>query len=213
MHSKKKVIYVVVFTMILLLSLTGCADKNEHTLKKMNVEELKEEKEIKKEIKKEEKDKNTTTIFVYICGAVVTEGVYELPNGSRLYEGILKAGGMKAEAAKTYLNQAEVLEDGQRVYVPATEEVAILEQESTDLVQSAEEEKPTTLKDRERKVNLNTATKEELMTLTGIGETKAESIIRYREENGRFTAIEDLKSIVGIKDGVFHKIKDMIIVS
>ena len=131
-------------------------------------------------------------------------GVYELEPGSRIYEAVRAAGGMTEAADEYYLNQAEVLNDGQQIYVPSKEEI------------EAEEKilgKPEEIKEEgSKKVNLNTASKEELMTLTGIGEAKADSIIRYREENGGFQNPEDLMKIEGIKSGVFNKIKEQITV-
>ena len=138
-------------------------------------------------------DSNQESIFVYVCGAVVSEGVYELPDGSRVYEAIEAAGGFREDAATTAMNQAQVLEDEQRIYVPTLEELR---------VQSTSEG---------RKVNLNTATKEELMTLPGVGESKADSILRYRQEK-QFRRIEDIMEIAGIKEGLFEKIKEHITV-
>lgn len=141
-----------------------------------------------------EADAKEDSIFVYVCGAVECEGVYELPEGSRVYEAIAAAGGFREDAAVTEINQAEVLKDEVQIYVPTEEEV----------------KKGQASKDG--KINLNTATKAELMTLSGIGETKADSIIRYREEHGKFQSIEDIKNIDGIKDGLFERIKNSITV-
>lgn len=143
---------------------------------------------------------------VYVCGAVVVPGVYTLPKGSRIYEAIAMAGGMSEDAAFTSLNQAETIQDGQMILVLTEEEMRDGQQE-TNAQSSAED----VLEDG--RVNLNTATKEKLMTLPGIGEAKADSIIAYREENGRFSSIEDIKKIEGIKEGVFAKIKDSIVVN
>ena len=141
-----------------------------------------------------EKDQVNSSIFVYVCGAVLDEGVYELPAGSRVYEAIQKAGGFTEDAAVTHINQAEVLEDETQLYVPTMEEIT--NEETKD----------------DGKVNLNSATKEELMTLPGVGDAKADLIIQYREEHGRFQNIEDVMNISGIKEGLFAKIKDNITV-
>jgi len=141
-------------------------------------------------------------IYVHVCGEVKVPGVYELPADSRIYDGIEAAGGMTEEAALAYLNQAEKLKDGQQIYVPSVQEMA----GSTENMQERQ-------KADDGRIDLNTAVKEDLMTLSGIGEVKAEAIIRYREENGGFTSIEELKNIEGIKDGVFNKVKDQIKVS
>lgn len=139
-------------------------------------------------------DTSDAEICVYICGAVHEPGVYELPEGSRVHEALDMAGGMTEEAAAYALNLARIAVDGEQIYVPDAEEI----QGQSILSGSG----------YEKKVNINTASMEELMTLTGIGEAKAESIIRYREENGGFQSIEDLMEIGGIKEGVFEKIKD-----
>ena len=131
------------------------------------------------------------TIFVYVCGAVLNEGVYELPVGSRVFAAIEKAGGFLATAATTEINQAEILEDAMKLYVPTIAEVEEMQAGSG-------------------KVNLNKATKEELMTLPGIGEAKAELIINHREKVGTFKRIEDIMEIDGIKEGLYEKIKDLI---
>ena len=135
---------------------------------------------------------NMDEIFVYICGAVQNEGVYEVPAGSRVYEVVQKAGGFTEEAATTYVNQAEIVRDEERIYIPTQNEA--LELQVLD----------------DGKVNLNTATKEELMTIPGVGESKADSIVQYREEIGKFQTIEDIMNVSGIKEGLFQKIKDYI---
>ena len=100
---------------------------------------------------------------------------------------------MTEEAAFSSLNQAEKISDGQKIYVPSFEEA---------------ENQTITEEEEDGQVNLNTASKEVLMTLPGIGEVKAEAIIHYREKKGSFTSIDELKEIEGIKEGVFNKIKD-----
>lgn len=148
----------------------------------------------------EEERTDRGVIVVHVCGCVNQPGVYELTEGSRLYEAIDAAGGAGAEAAVDYLNQAAIAEDGQQIYVPSLSEV----EEGT----ASPEGMPGNPEDG--KVNLNTADAEELMTLTGIGEAKAEAILRYREEKGGFRSVEELMEVDGIKEGVFNKIKDQI---
>ena len=150
----------------------------------------------------EEGEDSNGEIVVYVCGEVNAPGVYELPEGSRLYQALDAAGGMTGAAADTYLNQAEGLSDGQSIYVPSAEEAADWKNGIAEPAGSGNTDAG--------KVNINTANKEELMTLSGIGEAKALSIMEYRETNGRFEKIEDIKNIPGIKDGVFEKIKDQI---
>lgn len=137
---------------------------------------------------------SSAKICVYVCGAVCNPGVYELDEGSRVYEAVESAGGMTEDASAASVNLARAVADGEQIYIPASGEV-----DDGATLPAAEGQK---------KVNINTASAEELMTLSGIGEAKAESIIRYREENGSFQSIEDLMKISGIKEGVFEKIKD-----
>ena len=137
-------------------------------------------------------------IYVYVCGQIQKPGVYTLPEGSRVCDVFEMAGGFTEYAATDYWNQARVLQDGEMLYVPTIEEAKERHFDS----ESARREDT----DDSNKVNINTASKEELMTLPGIGETKALAIIAYRQENGIFSSIEDLKMVEGIKDGVYIEI-------
>ena len=153
----------------------------------------------------EKSSEDMTEICVHVCGAVVNPGVYRLPVNSRLYEAVLAAGGLKEEAEDTSLNQASVVEDGQQIYVPTKEEV-----ENGTFGGVSGEETVKNTESSDGKVNINTADKTQLMTLPGIGESKAAAIITYRETHGSFQSIEELMEINGIKEGVFQKIRDMI---
>ena len=147
--------------------------------------------------------------YVHVCGAVNRPGVYELTADSRLFEAIQMAGGLTEEAADQTLNQAEVIEDGSKIYVPTKEEVKAGMDNGDTLMQNEENaEKAGSTSDG--KIDINTAAKNELMTLSGIGEAKADAIVRYREEHGAFQKIEDLMEVEGIKEGVFQKVKDQI---
>lgn len=132
--------------------------------------------------------------YVYLCGAVVRPGVYALPDGSRIYEVIEQAGGLLPEADPVSVNQAEPVTDGQMVRVALMGEV-----QETELEEA-----------QDGRVDVNTADKKALMTLPGIGASRAEAILAYREENGRFSSIEELKKVAGIKDGIFEQIKEHI---
>ena len=158
--------------------------------------------ETREEASEGAEDDRRDTVFVYVCGAVNSPGVYELKSGARVYEAIELAGGVTAEAAPELINQAEVAADGARIYVPDSDEAEGFRNGTGGL------ETGVTEGAEKGKVNINTAGKDELMTLTGIGEAKAESILEYREENGKFENIEELMQIGGIKEGVFNKIKD-----
>ena len=128
-----------------------------------------------------------------MCGAVKRPGVYELDEGARVCDAINAASGFKKKADDTKINQAQLLTDGEQIVVPycSSNREDFSEQDGT-------------------RVSINYGTIEEFMTLPGIGQSKAESIIKYREEHGLFKNIEELKNIQGIKDGVFSNIEDYI---
>ena len=206
-------------------------------------------------------------VVVHVCGCVEKPGVYTLTEDDRIVDAVNKAGGFTEEAAADYLNLANPLVDGCKIYVPSKDEVAVnmspkdtmgadgtteaaastsipsknavsVSVPSKDAVSASvpskdavsavsanrdyielpvlSETKQEMTADTEDTgnalVNLNTASKEELMTLPGVGESKALKIITYREENGGFNAIEDIMNITGIKEKMFDKIKDHITV-
>lgn len=144
-----------------------------------------------------------TSICVFITGCIENPGVYELTEGTRLYQLVELAGGFTEEAAEDYLNLAECVKDGAKIKVYSRDEIA-------DAGISGIVEMGSSAGSTESYVNINTADREELMTLPGIGESKADAILRYREEHGGFSSIEDIMNISGIKQGAFDKIKDLI---
>lgn len=152
---------------------------------------------------------------VYICGHVKTPGVYKVEEGTRVIEALELAGGFGKDASKEAVNLARKLQDGEQIYIPSKEEVKLGEYvvPSTEMVKQSDERDETTQEEGYGNIptNLNTATKEELMKLPGIGEAKADRIISFREKN-KFSKIEDVMNVDGIKQGVFDKIKDYITV-
>ena len=171
------------------VGLLGCRKKDSEQLLLKLTESVEADEQAEESTEPMEDEKQ---IFVYVCGAVNKEGVYDLPSGSRVYEAIEAAGGFREDADKSTVNQAEVLEDEERIYVPVIGEEV---QEGAN---------------QNGKININKASKEELMTLPGVGASRAESIIQYREEHGAFRQIEDIMQVSGIKEGLFEKIKDKI---
>ena len=173
---------IIAIFVVLMLSIVSCKNRTEDSMSL--------ERSLQSDTVSVSEDK--TTIFVHVCGAVQKEGVYELPTGSRVYEAIELAGGFREDAAVSEVNQAELLEDETRIYIPTTAE--LLQEQSK----------------KDGKININKASKEELMTLPGVGESRADSIIQYRTEQGAFKRIEDIMQISGIKEALFDKIKELI---
>lgn len=138
-------------------------------------------------------------IYIHIVGAVKKPGVYTFQKKPRVIEVVEKAGGFTKDAVTAEINQAELVEDGTQLAIASQKDFKEKDGQQTEQTETG-------------KVNLNTAAKEQLMTLTGIGEAKAIAIIAYREEKGKFQKPEDLMNIPGIKEGVFDKIKSRICV-
>lgn len=170
-----------------------------------------------------DKEMQQAMIYVDVCGAVVNPGVFQLAAGSRVFQAIEAAGGYLPEAALTCVNRAGVLTDGQQLYILTQEE---MERQGLDPAEMAgasdgqmngsartgQNTGMTAQVQQDNRININTADEAQLTTLTGIGATRAQAIIAYREENGPFAAIEDIMNVQGIKEGTFAKIKDEIVV-
>ena len=163
------------------------------------------------------------TLVVHICGAVSAPGVYELPAGSRIIDAVEAGGGFLPEADEACCNLAEEIVDGCQIYIMTkSESCADGQTEKKAGIQTSPDSDMQTTDRNVRSnsapalenglVNLNTADVAALMTLPGIGESRAKAIISYREQHGAFTKIEDIMKISGIKQAAFSKIKDKITV-
>lgn len=148
-------------------------------------------------------ESTATEILIYVCGQVVSPGVYTLEEGARIVDALEAAGGMTEDAGADRLNLASVVHDGDRIYVPSVDEE--IEPGMNNLSDVSD-----SMNQQDLRVNINTASKEQLMTLPGIGAAKAESIIKYRENYGVFQSVEALKEVPGIKTGVYEGLKDLI---
>ncbi len=144
-------------------------------------------------------------IFVDIKGAVMYPGVYELQQDQRIKDAVELAGGYTEQADTQRMNHAQKVQDEMVIYIPTKGEQ--LEDGATTLLTIPTESAP-----KEQKININQADIAILATLPGIGPSKAQSILTYREEHGHFQAIEDLKNVSGIGDKTFEKLKDAITV-
>lgn len=166
-------------------------------------------------------------LYVHVCGAVEAPGVYELPAGSRVYEAVRAAGGFTEEAEQNYVNQAQILADGVKLVIPTRDEAAAAESvEETESSIATREKSDTalqigivggevppggeTVERADAKININTASVKELCGIPGVGETRAEAIVSYRESHGGFAKPEDIMKVSGIKEGMYEKIKDSI---
>ena len=178
-------------------------------------------------------------IAVHVCGQVQNPGVYYLKPGDRAVDAVTAAGGFTPEADPEALNLAAFVWDAQRLYIPSEEEAKAAREAGTDLSasgesapaqnpyapgQSASAQNPYApgesasgqtagdAKDKAGKVNINTASKADLLGLPGIGESKAQAILAYREAHGAFRAVEDIMQVPGIKQGIFEQIQGYLVV-
>ena len=195
--------FYIIVLVLLISMMTGCGNE-------ANQVDLSTESHNDKPT--EEVYDSDTLIYVYIHGQVSHPGVYRVKSDERLFSVVEKAGGFTKEAMKDELNLAEPVTDGQAVYVRSKKEYQKMLKENKQ-----EESLPKSDIDASRQntkgiVNINTATEDELMTLSGIGKSKALAIIDYREKNGDFTKTTDIKNVSGIGDATFSNIESMITV-
>lgn len=185
----KRLYFILCVTMVgILLGFSGCGSKSYLQTKD-------ESSESYQESSPGEKAKSVTeSCYVQVSGAVNKPGVYQLNAGSRVYQAIEKAGGLREDACATELNQARVLTDGEMIYISTIEE----------------SQKQTSTESDDGKVDINTATVAELTELPGIGETRAQTIVEYRESNGLFSCPEDIKNVSGIGDSLYGRMAEKI---
>ena len=172
---------ITVLIMIMIMSLFGCSSGRKESFK------AEAEVSASSSTVREEPER----VCVYVCGEVACPGVYELAAGSRVKDAISMAGGLSSEADPAAVNQAQKLKDQEKIVVPA-------------------KNTPSGTSASGGLMNINTATRDQLLTLPGIGEAKAAAIISYRDAHGGFKSVEELQKIEGIKSGVFNKIKDSV---
>ncbi len=195
-----KIMEVLLLVCSCVLVLTACGSKSYLESTSETRSEKQAEDEDQEQTGSDDKQ-DSSSIWVQISGAVNQPGVYKLAEDSRVYAAIEAAGGFAENADTSSVNQAMKLKDEQQLVVLTVEE-SMKAREA-----AAVEEAQGSL------VNLNTATKEQLMTLTGIGESKAEAILSYRTEHGGFTSPDEIMNISGIKEGAYNKIKNNITVN
>ena len=162
---------------------------------------------------KENAENIENEIIIHITGAIKNEGVYKLKSQSRVSDAVEIAGGLREDADTKKINLAYLLEDGMKIIIPSindkeTEEELITKEIGTNNSQESVKDESQNSK----KININTASEEELDQLPGIGKTTAKKIIEYRNENGKFSNIEEIKNVKGIGESKFKEIEDMIFV-
>lgn len=206
---KKKFKLAAGMLMIAFCMLPGCEkkEKQQSELLLIPVEEAANQNIPREKEKEDEEPGSVENCVVHICGAVNSPGVYTLEANSRIYQAVERAGGFREDADPDYLNQAGLIMDGMKIYIPTESEV-----ENADGINSWWETEDGGMAKKSSLVNINTAGEDLLCSLPGIGSSKAKSIIAYREKNGAFQKIEDIMNVEGIKDGLFQKIKDSITV-
>ena len=192
---KKWLGLVVIIGTLIFLFFWKTNQHTEQTLITTEVQAKDVEKKIKPKILDAKEQKKI--IVIDVKGAVFKEGVYEMKEGDRVKEAIEKAGGLLPDADMKKVNLAQMVQDQMLLYVPNKNE---------PVQEGAASSKG------EGKVQINTASKEQLEKITGIGSRKAESILKYREEHGPFQKIDDLLEIDGIGRKSLEKIKDQIII-
>lgn len=157
----------------------------------------------------------TPMVYVYLEGAIKNPGVYEMGENDRLFSVIEKSGGYQ-DANEKCLNLSEKLVDQEAIYVPYKNEECLDATTSHSLIKESDSNSEDNGKsgvaqgNTDGKININTSTKEELQKLSGIGEKKAEDIIKYREDSGKFNSIEEIVNVQGIGRGTYEKIQDEI---
>ena len=196
----RKLLLYAAAVCLLVTGTSGCSGRTEDFLK---ISGEKEEKAAEREQEDPEREKEipeSPAVYVYVCGAVVSPGVYELPEGSRICQAVDAAGGFLPEAVPEAVNLARVITDGEQLYIPSEEDL----DEKASL--------PGMSASGDGLVDLNTATVDTLCTLPGICEAKARAVIAYREKNGPFASPEELMQVEGIKEGIYNNIQDKITV-
>lgn len=217
---KKRMIFICMIAVVSAFLLAGCGRKDAYVI---SGETLDESLADASSVDETVLDSGpSATIYVDVDGAVLQPGVYSLPNNARVFDAVDAAGGLLPEACSEILNQAEHVSDGQKLYIMTKEEWEVQKelggsQEWTGTQEGTGKQGQNgtqgTQKQAEQDdelVDLNQATESELCTLPGIGQTRAQAIIAYREASGGFRSIDEIQNVSGIKSGTYEKIKNKI---
>ncbi len=200
--DKQKIIKIAIVIIIAILAIVYYISTNQNTADYEDILTNAAIVENKKEEPNTKEEKNK--IKVYVAGEVNIPGVLELEEGARIEDAIQGAGGVKVEADLKNINLAYEISDGEKIYIPNTAEAESEESGNYSDVSSGNNSNSN------GKININKATATELTSVPGIGASTAQKIITYREENGKFQAIEDVKKVSGIGDSKFESMKEYI---
>lgn len=217
LNKKQKIILGILATIVTMGICYYVYSKDEETLDISQSEDLEITEEIEETEQEDEEEYSDTIIIVHITGAVNKEGIVELKVNSRVADAVEKAGGLREDANTKKINLAYILEDGMKIYIPSVNDTdeTIKENnvEGSEYITSTNTtsiDKNSNTSSKTTKVNINTATQTELEELPGIGPSTALKIIQYRDENGKFKDIEDIKEVSGIGESKYNNIKDSI---
>ena len=194
-NNKKIIVYILIGIVVVIASIKLIDIYYQNNNEKITIQNVLTTEDEPEKIENE-------TIKVYVTGEVKNQGVIELEQGSRIVDAIEKAGGQTEEANLKNVNLAYELEDGQKIYIPNKSEENTNEITDDGITGIDSKENDT--------IDINKADEKELQELNGIGESLASSIIKYREDNGKFKNIEDLKNVPGIGESKFSNIKEKI---
>ena len=232
-NKKQKIIIAIIGLMIIIAFLYYIYTKEDDSI--ISTEEIVEENMVENTIGNLEENEETTKedtdkIIVHVSGAVNKEGIVELEENSRISDAIDKAEGLKENADTKNINLAFKLEDGMKIYIPTigesreqneqngqSQNETLMDETSKYVTSSSgvvQEEQTNGQSEQKKneKININTATQTELETLPGIGPSTSLKIVNYREENGKFKSIEEIKEVSGIGDAKYENIKELICV-
>ena len=209
--SKKQIIVIGIIIIVILIVVGYYFFTSVQKIGFEEIDVVEETEEISSNFIKQEKEIEEEKIIVHIAGAVNKEGIIKLNEGDRIADAIEKADGLTEDADITNVNLAYMLSDGQKIYIPHIEdekeaEISLSSGENVILQGENESQSSNTL------ININTATLTQLLELPGVGSSTAQKIINYRNENGKFSSIDDIKNVDGIGTSKFNNIKEYICV-
>lgn len=215
LNRRQKIIILIIAVIIAIIIYNFYIKENEFININNITTEENDKIEYQQNIIQESENKTNVEIIVHVSGAVNKEGIVKLPQNSRISDAIEKSNGLKEDADIQDINLAYILEDGMKIYIPNKKDKSEKEKVNKEDNNYYENNNVTQYnnsnnKKQNQKININTATQTELETLPGIGPSTALKIINYRNEQKKFSNIEEIKEVSGIGDSKFDNIKNLI---